>query len=82
MQPSDDSGLFITSNFLSMIEKRSKEIAILFLPGIQHDTGQLFDIATMTSHAKLHGLTIRWDLAHAVGNVKLSFHDCDIDFAV
>ena len=45
-------------------------------------TGQLFDIPTITAVAKKHGITVGIDLAHAVGNVPLSLHEWNVDFAV
>ena len=45
-------------------------------------TGQLFDIPTITAAAQKHGITVGVDLAHAIGNVPLSLHDWNVDFAV
>ncbi|KAL8774509.1 MAG: hypothetical protein Q9209_000882, partial [Squamulea sp. 1 TL-2023] len=41
-----------------------------------------FDIRSISAHAHSHGISIGWDLAHAVGNVELQLHDWDVDFAV
>jgi len=51
------------------------------LSGLQYYTGQAFDMRTITKYAKDRGITVGWDLAHAVGNIPLSLHDWDVDFA-
>jgi kynureninase len=45
-------------------------------------SGQLFDIPTITAAARKDGITVGVDLAHAIGNVPLSLHDWNVDFAV
>jgi kynureninase len=45
-------------------------------------TGQLCDIKKITTAAQKHGIVIGFDLAHAAGNVPLSLHDRNVDFAV
>jgi kynureninase len=71
-----------TDHILSIIDEHADSTALLLLPGIQYYTGQLFDIPRITAHARARGITVGWDLAHAVGNVELSLHDWDVDFAV
>ncbi|KAL8861503.1 MAG: hypothetical protein Q9178_002027 [Gyalolechia marmorata] len=71
-----------TSQVLSTIGKHASTTALILLPGVQYYTGQLFDIRTITAHAHSYGITIGWDLAHAVGNVELQLHDWEVDFAV
>src|SRR5881392_2254126 len=69
-----------TEEVLDLIE--SHEIAVVLIGGVNFFTGQLFDIPTITAAAKRHGITVGVDLAHAVGNVPLSLHDWNVDFAV
>jgi kynureninase len=71
-----------TARILALIDEHASTTALLLLPGIQYYTGQLFDIPLITAHAHSHGITVGWDLAHAVGNVELALHDWDVDFAV
>ncbi|KAH7366622.1 pyridoxal phosphate-dependent transferase [Pyrenochaeta sp. MPI-SDFR-AT-0127] len=77
----DDGYTMTTENILSLIDKEADELALILLPGIQYYSGQLLDIPTITAHARKHGITIGWDLAHAAGNVELKLHDWDVDFA-
>jgi kynureninase len=45
-------------------------------------TGQFFDIPAITAAAQKHGIMVGVDFAHAVGNVPLSLHEWNVDFAV
>ncbi|ODQ80197.1 hypothetical protein BABINDRAFT_35437 [Babjeviella inositovora NRRL Y-12698] len=71
-----------TEDILAAIDQHEAELALVCFSGIQYYTGQFFDIEAITRHAKAKGITVGWDLAHAVGNVELSLHDWDVDFAV
>src|SRR5437764_7426794 len=71
-----------TEEILDLIEKHTDELAVVLIGGVNFFTGQLFDIPTITAAAQKHGITVGVDLAHAIGNVPLSLHDWDVDFAV
>ncbi|KIK59774.1 hypothetical protein GYMLUDRAFT_168744 [Collybiopsis luxurians FD-317 M1] len=69
-------------DILDVIEKEGASIALVIFSGVQYYTGQSFPIQAITKKAKEQGCICGWDLAHAVGNVPLSLHDWDVDFAV
>ena len=71
-----------TEYILNTIDQHAKDTALLVLGGVQYYTGQYFDIANITKHAKSKGIVVGWDLAHAAGNVDLRLHDWNVDFAV
>lgn len=71
-----------TASILRIIDEHASSTALILLPGLQYYSGQLFDMPTITAHARKHGITVGWDLAHAAGNVPLQLHDWDVDFAV
>lgn len=79
---SPDVATLSTDDILSAIDHHATDTALILLPGIQYYTGQFLDIPKITKHAHSRDLTIGWDLAHAVGNVELSLHDWNVDFAV
>lgn len=56
-------------------------LAFTLLAGVNYATGQLLDIPRLTAAAHAAGAMAGWDLAHAAGNVVLSLHDSDVDFA-
>ncbi|KAF2500049.1 kynureninase [Lophium mytilinum] len=76
-----DTPYLSTEHILSVISQHGASTALLLLPGIQFYSGQFFDIALITRHAQSLGITVGWDLAHAVGNVPLHLHDWNADFA-
>jgi kynureninase len=66
----------------SAIEEMGSELALVLWPGVQYRTGQAFDCARITRAAHDQGAIVGFDLAHAIGNLPLSLHDWDVDFAV
>ncbi|KAG6850581.1 hypothetical protein H0H93_011249 [Arthromyces matolae] len=69
-------------DILEIVAKEGPSIALVLFSGIQYYTGQWFPMESITRKAKEQGCICGWDLAHAVGNVPLSLHDWDVDFAV
>src|SRR5438128_3374651 len=70
-----------TEEILDLMEKHADELEVVLIGGVNFFTGQLFDIPTITAAARKHGITVGVDLAHAIGNVPLSLHDWNVDFA-
>jgi kynureninase len=71
-----------TKDIIELIDKNADKLAVMMFGGVNFFTGQLFDIEKITAAARKHGIIAGFDLAHAIGNVPLSLHDWDIDFAV
>ena len=70
-----------TEDILAQIEDAGESLALLLFSGVQYYTGQLFDMEALTRAAHGAGAKAGFDLAHAVGNVPLSLHDWNVDFA-
>ena len=80
-QPRQDEELLNHDDLYQLIEQHGDEIALLLLPGVQYYTGQVLDMKTITEKAHAKGINVGFDLAHAVGNIELSLHDWQVDFA-
>ncbi|EPS38791.1 hypothetical protein H072_7448 [Dactylellina haptotyla CBS 200.50] len=81
ISPKPGSYVLDTRDILSLIDEQKSTTAMLLLSGVQYYTGQFFEMETITKFAKERGITVGWDLAHAVGNVELQLHDWGVDFA-
>src|SRR5437879_351001 len=71
-----------TEDVVDLREEHADQLAVVMIGAVNFSTGQLFDIAAMTKAAQKHGIIAGFDLAHAIGNVPLSLHDWNVDFAV
>ncbi len=82
LQPRKGEDCLRHEDILAEIKRHGRQVALICFSGIQYFTGQLFDIPEITRVGREQGCVVGWDLAHAIGNVKLSLHDWDVDFAV
>ena len=71
-----------TEDVIEAISREGRRIATVLLPGVQYLTGQRLELEPITAAARAAGCAVGFDLAHSVGNVPLSLHDCGVDFAV
>ena len=80
--PKSGEDLLSEATVETYLEKSGAEVALVLWPGVQFRTGQAFDIGRLTRAAQRAGCLIGFDLAHSIGNLPLSLHDDDVDFAV
>jgi kynureninase len=80
--PRDGEYTLRTNDIIDAIEANRDTLALVLLGGVQYYTGQFFDIRSITTAAHNAGAIAGFDLAHAIGNVPLSLHRDDVDFAV
>lgn len=80
--PRDGEKLIHTQDILQIIETNKDSIALVLIGGINYYSGQLFDMKAITTAAHQIGAYAGFDLAHVAGNVPVSLHDWDVDFAV
>lgn len=75
------TGVFATEEIHEAIDRHADSAAMLLMGGVNYRTGQVFDMARITEHARSRGITVGWDLAHAAGNIPLALHEWGVDFA-
>lgn len=81
LAPRAGEDLLRTEDILRFIDEEGDSVALFLMGGVNYYTGQRYDIRAITAAARKKGITVGWDLAHAAGNVPLSLHDDDVDFA-
>jgi kynureninase len=79
--PREGERLIREEDILEAIRANADELALVFFGGVNFFTGQLFDMPRLTAAAHAVGAIAGYDLAHAAGNVPLSLHEWDVDFA-
>ncbi len=68
-------------DIIAKINEVGDELALVLIGGINYYTGQVLDMGAITKAGHDVGAKVGWDLAHAVGNIELSLHDWNADFA-
>ena len=69
-------------DIIKCIKENGDEIALVIFSGLQYYSGQFFDIPKITESGHKVGAVVGFDLAHTVGNIPLSLHNWNVDFAV
>jgi kynureninase len=82
LQPRAGEHLLGLEDIETTLRARGPEIALVLLSGVNFFTGQLLDLKRITAVARKQGCYVGLDLAHAAGNVPLTLHDWQVDFAV
>lgn len=70
-----------TEDIVSTIREHGDSVALVLFGGVNYYSGQLYDMEAITKAAHEVSAVAGFDLAHAVGNVKLNLHDWGADFA-
>ncbi len=82
VEPREGEETLRTEDIIKAIEQHNDTVALVLFSGLQYYTGQYFDLEAITRSAHQVGAFAGFDLAHAVGNVVLSLHQWEVDFAV
>ncbi|MDG1252395.1 MAG: kynureninase [Schleiferiaceae bacterium] len=81
VQGQSEDGVPTEEELLQAIEVHGSRVATLLIGGVNYFTGRFYDMGRITGAAQSKGITVGWDLAHAMGNVPLHLHDWGVDFA-
>src|SRR5213075_1842172 len=71
-----------TEDILDVIDEHADDLAVVIMGAVNFFTGQLVNIEKIAAAGQKHGIVVGFDLAHAAGNVPLSLHEWNVDFAV
>jgi kynureninase len=71
-----------TEDIVKKIEENAGELALVLFSGVHYLTGQAFDMESICRAAHKAGAKAGFDLAHAIGNIRLNLHQWEADFAV
>lgn len=82
LKPRSGEEIVRMEDIRSLIERQGQSIALILIGAVNYYSGQLYDIKEITRLGHQYGCVVGFDLAHAVGNVLLNLHDCQVDFAV
>ena len=81
LRPRDGEDTLRTDDVVQAIRDLGDEVAVVFFSAVNYLTGEWLDMPAITAAGHEVGAVVGWDLAHAAGNVPLSLHDWDVDFA-
>jgi kynureninase len=81
IEPDTGSHLIDDKKIINKIQELGEELAVVLIGGVNYFSGQVFDMKAITEAAHKSGAICGFDLAHAVGNIKLNLHEWNIDFA-
>ncbi len=81
VEPRTGEATVRTADLEAAIAEHADDLALVFLGGVNFATGQALEIERLTAAGHEAGALVGWDLAHAAGNVELSLHEWDVDFA-
>jgi kynureninase len=80
--PRNGEHTIATDDIVNLIQTNGGSIALVLIGAVQYYSGQFFNLVEITKAGHNAGAVVGFDLAHAIGNVTLSLHRDDVDFAV
>jgi kynureninase len=81
LHPREGEYTLRTEDIVNKINELGDELALVMFGGVNYYTGQAFDMRTITEAAHNVCAYAGFDLAHAMGNIKMELHNWDVDFA-
>ena len=79
--PRDGEYTIREEDVLAKIEELGESLAMIMIGGVNYFTGQVFPMKEITAAGHKVGATVGFDLAHGAGNIPVSLHDWNVDFA-
>ncbi len=82
LRPRKGESTLRTDDIEAFIESEGDSVALILLGGVNYYSGQAFEMERIANAGHKKGCIVGFDLAHAAGNIVMSLHDWDVDFAV
>ncbi len=79
--PQPGKKILTTEQIVSRIYAEGDELAMVLFGGMNYYTGQFFNIQAITAAAHSVNAIAGFDLAHVAGNLSVSLHEWEVDFA-
>lgn len=79
--PREGEHIIRHEDILATIAAHGNSTTLVMFGGVNYYSGQVFDMAGITTAAHQAGAYCGFDLAHAAGNIDLKLHDWNVDFA-
>lgn len=81
LRPRDGEDTLRTEDVVAAISENGDSISVVLFSAVNYLTGEWLDMPAITAAGQAVGAYVGWDLAHAAGNVPMSLHDWNVDFA-
>ncbi len=82
LEPRHGEKILRTEDIVEVVTRTGDSLALVILGDVNYLTGQSFDLAKIAEAAHAAGANFGVNLAHGAGNLPLSLHDWNVDFAV
>lgn len=80
--PSSPDGIVHQEEIERILKIEGHTISLVLIEAVSYYTGQAFNLSAIAAAAHRYGCLLGVNLAHAIGNIELSLHHDNIDFAV
>jgi len=81
LRPRDGEDILRTEDILEAIDQHAGHLSLVMFSAVNYLTGEWIDMPAITDAGHAVGAMVGFDLAHAAGNVPMSLHEWDVDFA-
>lgn len=81
LTPRSGESVLRTSDVVAYIHENGPTLGLILLGAVNYYTGEVMDMRAITDAARVAGVPIGWDLAHAAGNIPMNLHELGADFA-
>lgn len=82
LTPGSDGMTVSEDSIIETINKHGKELSVIMLGNCNYLSGQKFNMQRIVEAGHKVGAVVGFNLAHGAGNLHMSLHDWNVDFAM